>query len=154
MNEKPDDINYGAIFAAGAASAAYSHGMSEKDAESFVGGICKEAARGRYNFENSDDDTFWGRNKNWLIPAIVGSLAFYVGADAERHGRRDRGYLSNAGHRIFDRLNALFGINYDPLTRSMIETPDPAPPSVIGPVDFKTPSSMEEVYKKQDTMLA
>ena len=111
--------------AAGAASAARGHGMPEKDAEAFVGGLFKEAARGRYNFEDADDEeeTFWSRNKGWLLPAIVGSLAFYAGADGERHGRRDRGYLSNAGNRIWDRVKVLAGYGPDPIFNAATTTP-------------------------------
>ena len=101
--------------------------MPEKDAEAFVGGLFKEAARGRYNFEDMDDgeDTFWSRNKGWLIPAIVGSLAFYAGADGERHGRRDRGYLSNAGNRLWDRVKVLAGFDQDPISDAVTKTPKP-----------------------------
>jgi len=125
MSNKVEGVDFAAMFAAGAASVALRRGMSEKDAEAFVDGLCKEAARGRYNFEDADEDTFWSRNKSWLIPAIVGSLAFYAGADGERHGRLDRGYLSNAGHRIFDRVKTLFGFGYDPIFKSLTETPQP-----------------------------
>lgn len=126
MDVKDMTIDFASMFAAGAATAAKEHGMSEKDAEAFVGGLCKEAARGRFNFEDMDDEgdeTFWSRNKGWLIPAIVGSLAFYAGADGERHGRLDRGYLSNTGNRIWDRLKTLFGYGYDPIYRAATATP-------------------------------
>jgi len=126
MEHNSDKIDLGVMFAAGAASCARMHGMSEKDAEALVDGICKEAARGRYNFEDADADnksTFWSRNKKWIIPAIVGSLAFYAGADGERHGRLDRGYISNAGHRIWDRIKTLFGYGYDPLVDSIVSAP-------------------------------
>lgn len=124
MDGKAMDIDFAAMFAAGAAAAAKEHGMSEKDAEAFVGGLCKEAARGRFNFEDIDDgeETFWSRNKSWIIPTIVGSLAFYAGADGERHGRLDRGYLSNAGNRVWDRIKTLFGYGYDPLYNAMTAT--------------------------------
>ena len=153
MSKNVEGIDFAALFAAGVASVASRHGMSEKTAEAFVDGICKQAARGRYNFEDVDDqDTFWSRNKSWLIPAIVGSLAFYAGADAERHGRRDRGYLSNAGHRIFDRIKNLFGVNYDPLTRSLMETPEvPEERKILGPGDFPNvnPLKHEDVLSKK-----
>jgi len=125
MDVKAMGIDFAAMFAAGAASAAHLHGMPEKDAEAFVGGLFKEAARGRYNFEDIDDgeDTFWSRNKGWLLPAIVGSLAFYAGADGERHGRRDRGYLSNAGNRLWDRVKVLAGYSPDPILDAAITTP-------------------------------
>ena len=125
MDVKAMDIDFAAMFAAGAASAARGHGMSEKDAEAFVGGLFKEAARGRYNFEDADDneETFWSRNKGWLIPTLVGSLAFYAGADGERHGRLDRGYLSNAGNRLWDRVKTLVGYGSDPIYRAATATP-------------------------------
>lgn len=125
MDVKAMDIDFAAMFAAGAASAARGHGMPEKDSEAFVGGLFKQAARGRYNFEDVDDgeDTFWSRNKGWLIPAIVGSMAFYAGADGERHGRRDRGYLSNAGNRLWDRVKVLAGYGPDPILDAAIATP-------------------------------
>lgn len=121
MNEKTIDIDFAAFFAAGAASAAYRHGMSEKSAESFVEGICKEAARGRYILDD-EDDTFWNRNKKWIVPALVGTIAFYLGADGERYKRPewgDKSYVSNAGHRLMERVKTLFGIVPDPLFDSM-----------------------------------
>lgn len=111
-------------FAAGVASVAREHGMNEKDAEAFVCGICKEAAR-RRRIDIDDEDTFWERNKSWLIPVLAGSLAFYVGADGERYGRKDRSYLSNAGSRLWDKAKDLLRVNQDPLfeaaTKPMME---------------------------------
>lgn len=137
MNGKAMDIDFAAMFAAGAATAAKEHGMSEKDAEAFVGGLCKEAARGRHNFEDADDEgeTFWSRNKSWLIPTLVGSLAFYAGADGKRHGRLDRGYLSNAGNRLWDRVKTLVGYGSDPLLDAMTTTPKPVGESAGGKAD-------------------
>lgn len=120
-----DKFDLAPAFAAGAASVAYMHGMSEKDTETFVDGICKEAAR-RRRFVDDEEDTFWNNNKHWLIPALAGSLAFYVGADGERHGRKDRDYLSNAGSRLWDKAKALLRVNQDPLldaaTKTTLET--------------------------------
>ena len=94
--------------------AARSFGMQEKDADAFAG-ILKSA---RYH-EEVEDSTFWSRNKNWLIPAIVGSIAFYVGADGRIHGRADRGKISNSASRLWDRIGTFLGMNEtDPLVRS------------------------------------
>lgn len=137
MDVKDMTIDFASMFAAGAATAAKEHRMSEKDAEAFVGGLCKEAARGRYNFEDADDDkeTFWSINKSWLLPGIVGSLAFYAGADGERHGRRDRGYLSNAGNRIWDRVKTLVGYGSDPIFNAVTTTPKPVDEPADGKAD-------------------
>lgn len=108
-----DGIDYAALFAAGACQYASEMGMSEKDAEAFAEGICKEAAFG--GGYDDEEDTLWSRNKAWLIPALAGSLAFYVGADGERHGRLDRSYVSNAARRIGKRIGSLFGISENPI---------------------------------------
>lgn len=104
------------MFAAGCASVAQQMGMPEKDAEAFVGDMCKQAARGRFAYEDEYDDrsTFWSRNKSWLLPIIVG-------ASGERHGRKDRSYLSNAGSNIWQRVKNLFGYNADPIWKAVTE---------------------------------
>lgn len=111
-----DGIDYAALFAAGACQYASEMGMSEKDAEAFAEGICKEAVIGGSKlYDDDEEDTFWKRNKKWLIPTIVGTLAFYAGADGERHGRLDRGYLSNALDQVGRRMRMLFGLSDDPI---------------------------------------
>lgn len=116
-------IDFSALFAAGVAGVAISHGMSEKDAESFTMDICKEAAGGRVRWEedNQDEDTFWNRNKKWLIPTIVGSLAYYIGADGERHGRRDRGIIDNSINRIWDKTKILLGMDDNSPVRNFLK---------------------------------
>lgn len=109
-------------FAAGVASVAREHGMNEKDAEAFVCGICKQAARG-YGYYDDIDDTFWERNKSWLIPTIVGGLSFWAGAEGNNTSRptyrADSWALPNAFRSLGGRLKVLFGLNQTPLEREM-----------------------------------
>lgn len=132
--EKYEGIDFSALFAAGVAGVAISHGMSEKDAESFTMDICKEAAGKRIRWEeDEDEDTFWNRNKKWLIPTIVGSLAYYIGADGERHGRRDRGFLANSGNRIWERTKILLGMDDNNAVSNMLKKhPEKLPAAVVG----------------------
>lgn len=112
-------------FAAGVASVAYSRGMSEKDAEAFVYGICKEAAGGRYRYDD-EDDTFWSRNKNWLIPTLAASLAYWVGADGNRADnpgfRADSWSITNSARVMGNRLKRLFGLERTPLQKALTDT--------------------------------
>lgn len=94
------------MFAAGAVKAAMESGMQEKDACAFADYMCKAAA----SDWDGEDDTFWSRNKGWIIPTGIGALAFWLGADAGRHGRPDRGILSNAGSLMWNRVKALMGV--------------------------------------------
>lgn len=110
------------MFAEGACSAARAHGFSDEDSASIASCAVKEAASGGRGWDD-EEDTLWSRNKSWIIPALVGSLAFYAGADGERNGRRDRGYLSNAGRNIVKKLGKLFGVIDDPLTDAATKTP-------------------------------
>ena len=119
--ENSKNMNLASAFVAGAASVAYMHGMQEKDAEAFVEGVCKEASLST-SINGDEDDTFWSRNKHWLIPAIASSLAFYIGADGERHGRKDRSFLSNAGSRLWDRAKDILHVNRDPLFDAATKT--------------------------------
>lgn len=109
------------MFAAGAARAAAEAGMSEKDANAFSAFFCKAAAMGW----NGEDDTFWSRNKGWIIPTGIGALAFWLGADAGRHGRPDRGIISNAGSLMWNRVKALMGIPDSALWDTMTKTVKP-----------------------------
>lgn len=113
-------------FVAGVESVAYDHGMTEKDAEAFVGSICKAAASGRYRIVEDEDDTFWSRNKNWLIPTLVGGLAYWVGADGNRADnpgfRADSNSIVNSVRVMGKRLERLFGLNKTPLEKALTET--------------------------------
>lgn len=128
--ERFKGIDFPALFAAGAASAAIAHGMSEKDAEAFTMALCKDAAARRVQWDEDEEegDTFWSRNKKWLIPTLVGSLAFWVGADAERNGRKDRGYVSNALGQLWKRTKILLGMNNDnPAMKAVTQMPKEIP---------------------------
>lgn len=63
--------------------------------------LCKVAKSAR-----DDDDTFWGRNKGWILPTLIGLGAFHVGGIVGRSGRPDKSMLSNLGDAV---ANALFG---------------------------------------------
>ena len=120
MGAFPPEMEH--MFAEGVRSVAADRGMSEKDAEAFVSYVCKEAASGKRRYDDDDDDeedTWWGRNKSWLIPTLVGTGAFLVGADAGRNGRPDRSYLSNAGSLLWHRVKKLVGMTDDPLWKSI-----------------------------------
>lgn len=113
MNKKNDFFkDIADTFMSGAYSVAIENGMTEKDAYSFATNMCKEAAR-HYSDDDNEEDTFWGRNKWWLIPTLVGTGAWWLGSDSERHGRPDRGYLSNLGDNLKKRLRGLFGYVQD-----------------------------------------
>ena len=115
---EPTDFDYAAMFAAGAESV-LPRTVLEKDAETFVCGLCKQAI---YGGGYDDESTFWSRNKNWLLPLIVGSAAWYAGASGERNGRRDRSYLANTVGNIWSRAKALFGIDArQPVTDALTE---------------------------------
>ena len=102
------DLDLAALFAAGAASALSGTGATEKQAEDFVFGVCKEAAMGD---AYGEDDTFWKRNKGWIVPVVASALAFKIGGDAGRYGRPDRNYLSNAFSDLWGRAKKLMGYN-------------------------------------------
>ena len=115
------------LFIAGAKCVASEHGMCEKDANAFADRLCKEAVP-KYKLvdddEDDDDDdksTWIGRNGWWAIPTGVGLGAFLLGADAGRNGRPDRGYLSNAGNLLWERIQALFGVPNSASWRSMTQ---------------------------------
>lgn len=130
MQVNMEGIDVAALFAAGAYSSGLSHGMSVKQAEDFAYGICKEAASKRrpkwVDDEEDDDeeDTFWGRNKGWIIPALVGTGAFLFGSHAGQHKRPDMGHFENAWDVIKDRAGRLFGMSYDALYNSMSKAPN------------------------------
>lgn len=110
-------------FIAGVASVVCGNGMHEKDAEALVDGICKQAAGGYPYY--IDDDAFWSRNKNWLIPLLVGSGAFWLGANSQDMSlptyRADSGYVMNALRNVGGRLSTLFGLNETPIERMLID---------------------------------
>lgn len=97
-----------ALFAAGAYSAAASRGLSDKTAERIAAGVCKSASS-----RPGGEDTLWARNKSWLLPTIIGGLAFWAGASGERNGRPDRGYFVNSMENIWRRVKYLLGANDD-----------------------------------------
>ena len=113
------------LFAAGAHSALDGSGLSKESAEAFVSEVCKVAAARRVRWdegEDEEDDTWWSRNKRWALPALIGTGAFILGADAGRNGRPDRSHLSNAGSLLWERVKALVGIPDSALWRTMTET--------------------------------
>lgn len=116
------------LFAAGAYFECAESGMSEKDAADMASEVCKEAASGRAEYDD-EEDTFWSRNKNWLIPTMVGGLAFYLGSEGGQRGRRDFSHLANAGRELGRRLKALFGFGGgNPVEGSIVNTPEPPKP--------------------------
>lgn len=117
------------LFAAGAYSVASERGMSKPDAERFALGVCKQAASGNARYDDDDDgdeDTWWGRNKSWLIPTMVGGLAFYLGSEGGQNGRLDSSHPRNALREVGKRLKSLLGLgDVDPVTSSVVGTPRP-----------------------------
>lgn len=109
MQMKLDDGIIATMFSAGAYSALDGSGMDAKAADAFVAHVCKEAAVGRMDFDDQND-TWWNRNKSWVIPAALATGAFVIGGDAGRNGRPDRNYFSNAGSLLWERVKALVGI--------------------------------------------
>ena len=122
---KMNEETLATLFAAGAHSALTGSGMTEKDAEAFVEGVCKAATARRVRWDEGEDeeeDTWWSRNKRWALPALIGTGAFILGADAGRNGRPDRSHLSNAGSLLWERVKALVGIPDSALWRTVTET--------------------------------
>lgn len=115
-----------ALFAAGAYSSASENGLRDKAADSFVSGVCKQAAvksaRREYD-DDEEDDTWWGSNKKWALPTGIGLAAFLLGGDAGRNGRPDRSLFSNAGYLFWKRLKALLGFTDNPLWKSVTKVP-------------------------------
>ena len=113
------------MFAAGAHSALDGSGLSKEAADAFVSEVCKAAAARRVRWDEGEDeeeDTWWSRNKRWALPALIGTGAFILGADAGRNGRPDRSHLSNAGSLLWERVKALVGIPDSALWRTVTET--------------------------------
>lgn len=122
-----DDLT---AFAAGAYGAAREAGMGDADASALAGAVVKSAAR-RVRYDDDDDDgTWWSRNKGWLLPALVGTCAFLVGADAGRNGRPDRGHWSNADSLAMERLRKLLGVDTSQFWRSFTHA-DRTPPKPV-----------------------
>ena len=76
--------------------------------------------------DEDEGDSWWSRNKKWALPALIGTGAFIIGADAGRNGRPDRSHISNAGSLLWNRVKALFGIPDSALWRSVTETQNAA----------------------------
>ena len=113
------------LFAAGAFCEARRNGASDADAADFAVDMCKSAASGKAKWDEDDDDedTWWSRNKSWLIPTLVGGLAFYAGADGERNTKRkDRSYIANAFANFGNKLGKLLGVSEDPLVNATTKT--------------------------------
>ena len=130
MNKEDDFFkDIADTFMSGAYGVAIENGMTEKDAYSFATNMCKEAARRDYDDDEDEEDTFWGRNKWWLIPTLVGTGAWWLGSNSERHGLPNRGRLSNTWDNIRRRLRGLFGLpdEDNPTWRAMTQTPKPHP---------------------------
>lgn len=125
------------LFAAGAYSVAAERGMSGSEAEQFAAGICKRAAFSGFGRRDDDEEeeTFWSRNKNWLIPTLVGGLAFYLGSEGGQNGRRDSSHLANAGAELWRRVKSLFGYGRSsPVTDSIVNTPKPISAPALQPL--------------------
>ena len=124
MNELFDGSDLSRSFVAGAMSVARERGMSEKDAEAFVDGVVKKAALGRYGLDGVED-TFWNRNKHWIIPALVGGTAFWLGSNSTNPGNPSynagKWSVTNAFRNIGGRLSTLFGLNETPVERMLID---------------------------------
>jgi hypothetical protein len=103
------DETISTMFSAGVYSAFDGAGIGGKEADALVEHVCKEAASGRIDFDDQND-TWWNRNKSWVIPAALATGAFVIGGDAGRNGRPDRNYFSNAGSLLWERVKALVGI--------------------------------------------
>ena len=117
-----DRLDLDGMFAAGAKSVAYEHGMGERDASLFADRICKAAAKSEKKEDDDEEDgsTWFGRNGWWAVPTGVGLGAFLLGADAGR-GRPDRNPFYNAGSHLWKRVKNLLGINYSTFWRSLTE---------------------------------
>ena len=113
-----------AMFAAGAYSAYVDMGMREKDAEAVAEEMCKIAAR-RVRYVDDDDedkeDTWWNRNKWWVLPSAIGTGAFLLGANSasSESSRPDRGHWVNAGSYIWNKVKKLFGQSDDPMWNAL-----------------------------------
>ena len=114
--KRPDleGVDVPALFAAGAFTAGACSGMTEKEAEELAFNVCKEAAYGRrmrivQDDEEDEDETFWDRNKWWLVPALVGTGAFLVGSNSGQVKRPDRGHFEGAWDFIKKRMKDLLG---------------------------------------------
>ena len=132
-----EGMDLAALFAAGAASALKGRELPGPEAEAFVRGVCKQAAMGKVASYDDEEDTFWGRNKNWLIPTIVGALAFKLGGDAGRFGRQDKSYLENLMTNLWGGFKSLLGYPGTPASESIHTrrdfnfSPPKVPPALI-----------------------
>ena len=124
------DVDAAKLFVAGALSVASERGVKGDDAMSMVMGACKEAASKKYVVEDDNDDdegTWWDRNKGWALPALIGSAAFWFGANSERNGRPDNGYITNAFNRLWSGAQSLLGIPQDHMYGMLTRWRDIAP---------------------------
>ena len=121
---KPMPIDIARAFAAGAASALPAN-TPPAYIKGFVDCMYKAAAidpsilfaRAQDN-EEEDSDSFWSRNKDWLIPALVGTGAFWLGGAAGR-GRPDRNLLQNLGHMIGSGFDIISGKPTGPVSKNL-----------------------------------
>ena len=144
--DRLDDAHLAELFAAGVLSSFREAGGTEKDAEAFLEGCIEKTARRRHY--DDEDETWWSRNKKWVIPALVGTGAFLIGGDAGKYGRRDRSLWTNAASQFWRRLQTLFGISDDPVLTSMTQAPGWNPKTH----GYQTPSeaAMTEVKMMKD----
>lgn len=112
------------MFVAGARDAFVRRGFGGKEADALVDYTCKQAASRKVPLDRYDDeeDTWWSRNKSWLIPSLVGILAFKAGGAAEKYGRPDEGGPRNALNLLFKKINTasgrVFGERWSSLTEA------------------------------------
>jgi hypothetical protein len=97
------------MFAAGAYSIVGKECMSDREKDDAVLGICKQAASGRRR--PGERETLWDRHKSWIIPSLIGSLAFYLGSEGGQKGNPAKSHISNAWDIVKNKAKALLGLN-------------------------------------------
>ena len=108
-------------FIKGASSVFVAHGMDPDASLRSSLALCKSAAsRG----DGEEDETWFHRNKWWLIPTLIGTAAFQIGGDAGRYGRPDKNYFQNAGSAMLKRLGSVFGSPMNAWTTYNRKTPE------------------------------
>lgn len=122
---KTIDRDLKAMFAAGAYSAYVDMGMQEKDAEAVAEEMCKLAAK-RYVVDDDDDDegdTWWSRNRGWLLPAAIGAGTFLMGSNAasSEYAIPGGGHFENTGRYLWNKFKKLFGYTDNPIWKSLTD---------------------------------
>lgn len=97
------------MFAAGAYSIVGKECMSDREKDDVVLEICKQAASRRRR--PGERETLWDRHKSWIIPSLIGSLAFYLGSEGGQKGNPAKSHISNAWDIVVNKARALLGLN-------------------------------------------